>query len=349
MPTDRVPIYMWLHLRTCTHLAQMLEIPEKYVSTVFGDDIRQTWVGNNYGMEGIVHENENDSHTDFWQVKWIKKGDFNQVEHHPLSNASDVEISKFNLPFNQIDRLLKLMEPLAEFEQEYFIGSDISPCLFELYWRLCGMEQTIIDFVENPSRAHMMLAKCRDFSVSLAQSVIKKYKIDWVWTGDDIGSQAGMMISPAMWRELIKPRLKDIFEVIKSAGLFVAFHSCGSIRPIIPDLIEIGCDVLNPIQCNCEGMDPVELKKEYGKELSFMGGVDTQGVLPNGNAEQVYAATSKLIESMTSDGGGYILAASHTIPPETPDENIFAMYRAAGLSKEDIFDRAAEIRKLQNR
>ena len=130
----------------------------------------------------------------------------------------------------------------------------------------------------------------------------------------------------------------------KSKNIYAAFHSCGSIRPIIEDLVEIGVDVLNPIQCNCTGMDPMELKKEFGKELAFMGGIDTQGLLPNGKAEEVYKTTVELIENMTSAGGGYILAASHSVPPETPDENIFAMYAAAGVSKEEIFDKAAQIR-----
>jgi len=110
-------------------------------------------------------------------------------------------------------------------------------------------------------------------------------------------------------------------------------------------LIEIGVDVLNPIQCNCPGMSPLELKREFGRELSFMGGVDTQGVLPRGTAGQVRQATAELVEGLTADGGGYILAASHTVPPETPDENIFAMYDEAGITREEIFDKAAQVRK----
>jgi uroporphyrinogen decarboxylase len=91
-------------------------------------------------------------------------------------------------------------------------------------------------------------------------------------------------------------------------------------------------------------MDPLELKREFGQALSFMGGVDTQGLLPNGSVSDVRRATARLLEGMTADGGGYILAASHTISPETPDENIFAMYEVAGITREEIYDRAAEIR-----
>jgi uroporphyrinogen decarboxylase len=105
--------------------------------------------------------------------------------------------------------------------------------------------------------------------------------------------------------------------------------------------------VLNPVQCNCPGMDPLELKREFGRHLTFMGGVDTQGLLPYGTADDVTRATSRLLQGMTEDGGGYILAASHTIPPETPDGNIFAMYAEAGVSRQEIFDRAAAIRSVR--
>jgi uroporphyrinogen decarboxylase len=103
-------------------------------------------------------------------------------------------------------------------------------------------------------------------------------------------------------------------------------------------------DVLNPVQSNCPGMDPLELKREFGAHIAFMGGVDTQDLLPHGTADEVRRATARLLEGMTADGGGYILAASHTIPPETPDENIFAMYEEAGISRDEVFDRAAAIR-----
>jgi len=148
-----------------------------------------------------------------------------------------------------------------------------------------------------------------------------------------------------MWRDMIKPQLKRIADVGKANGLPVAYHCCGALKPIIPDLIEIGIDILNPVQCNCPGMNPADLKKEFGNRLSFMGGVDTQELLPHGSADAVRRATLRLIEGMTADGGGYILAASHTVPPETPDANIFAMYAAAGIGRDEIFDRAADIRR----
>jgi len=160
-----------------------------------------------------------------------------------------------------------------------------------------------------------------------------------------VAGQNGLLLDPGSWRALIKPLLAEIFAVGKRAGLPVAYHCCGALRPIIPDLVELGLDVLNPIQAGCPGMEPGELKREFGRRLAFMGGLDTQEVLPQGSEAEVRRHTAELLETMCSGGGGYILAASHTIPPETPEANIFALYAEAGISRERIFDRAADLRR----
>jgi uroporphyrinogen decarboxylase len=177
----------------------------------------------------------------------------------------------------------------------------------------------------------------------LAKDAVGRFSLDWLWTGDDVGGQNALMMNPKAWREMIKPQLKRLFDFGKSQNLWVAHHSCGSIRSIIDDLVEIGLEVLNPIQSNCPGMNPYELKKEYGDHLTFMGGIDTQYLLPNGTALEVQSEVGRLVDVM-SFGGGYILAASHTIPPETPLENIFAMYEAVGITREMILDKAGDVR-----
>jgi len=149
-----------------------------------------------------------------------------------------------------------------------------------------------------------------------------------------------------MYREFFKPRHARMWRRAKElAGVKVELHCCGGVRPLLPDLIDAGLDAINPVQISCKGMDAAELKREFGSALTFMGGVDTQRLLPMATADEVRRATRNLIDSMTADGGGYILAASHTIPPETPVENIFAMYQEAGISREEAFDRAAGIRQ----
>ena len=344
-PTDRVPIFMWYHPQTTKRLGQLLEIPAGYVPLAMGDDIRQTWVSNNYPMEGIVHEHDGESHVDEWGIEWTRSNGFNQISQHPLVNVGEQQLLQYKFPFDRIDQLIDLMKPVMKFKDDYFVGCDVSPCVFEMYWRLRGMEKTLLEIILDPDLTQEMFKRSAEFSVALSEAACKRFDLDWLWLGDDVAGQQSMLMSPDTWRQMVKPFLKQNAEVGKKHGFYVAFHSCGAIQPIIGDLIEIGIDVLNPIQCNCPDMAPLELKKEFGKDLAFMGGIDTQGVLPHGTSSQVRRATAELLEGMTADGGGYILAASHTVPPETPDDNIFAMYDEADVTKEEIFDRAAHIRK----
>lgn len=345
-PVDRVPVFMWFHPDTAVHLGRLLEIPPGLVGDAMGNDVHQTWVNNNFAMEGITHEHDGESHVDDWGITWTRGYSFNQISHYPLKTASKEELLTYQFPSAHIDDYLARMQTLVETSSNYFLGCDISPCAFEMYWRLRGMDTAMMDMVDDPELARTMLDRCMDFAIQLGKAACDRFPLDWLWTGDDVASQAGMMISPRSWRNLIKPGLERVFDVGKSRGLWVAFHCCGGLRPIIPDLIEIGLDVLNPIQGNCPGMDPVSLKKEFGDTLAFMGGVDTQELLPRASVTEVRSAIAKLLQEMTVGGGGYILAASHTIPPETPDENIFAMYAEAGISREEIFDHAAQIRKI---
>ena len=346
-PVDRVPIFMWFHPQTTDRLAKILEIPSSCVGEAMGNDIRQTWVNNNYAMEAIVHEHEGEGHTDVWGIRWKKVGHFNQIAEFPLEDASREKILSYQFPSRHQEELLSQMFPLLGDSPNWFIGCDVSPCVFEMYFRLRGMSNALTDMATDEELAREMFKRCADFSISLAEQACKRFPLDWLWSGDDVAGQDALMMSPEMWREQIKPQLQRVFDVGKAANLWVAHHCCGSLRPIIPDLIEMGLDVLNPIQCNCPGMDPLDLKREFGHDLAFMGGVDTVDLLPMGTVEQVRRATARLLEGMTADGGGYILAASHTIPPETPDENIFALFAEAGVSKEEIYDRAAKIRQAK--
>jgi uroporphyrinogen decarboxylase len=341
---DRVPVFMWFHPETARRLARLLEIPAAHVAEAMGDDIRQTWVNNNHAMEGVVHERDGEGHTDLWGIRWQKEGAFNQVVSSPLAGAMPADLARYEFP-NDLDALVALMEPVVENRQDFFIGVDVSPCVFELYNRLRGMEMALLDLVAQPDEARALSRRCADFSVALSEKALARYDLDWLWLGDDVAGQQCMMMSPDLWREMIKPELARVAAVGKAHGLPVAYHCCGALRPIIGDLIDIGITVLNPIQAGCPDMGAAALKAEFGANLSFMGGVDTQELLPNASALDVRRATEDLIEVMTSDGGGYILAASHTIPPETPDENIFALYQGAGISRESIFDHASDLRK----
>jgi len=336
---------MWFHPEISRALALALDIPPACLADALGDDIRQRWVGNNHAMEGIVHEHDGETHTDPWGITWIRQGAFNQVDRSPLAGAPGESLAAYAFPYAHTGELLSQMNAVIGAAGDKFIGCDISPCLLELMFRVRGMEETLLDVALAPAEASAFLAHAADFAIHLAHEACARFPLDWLWTGDDVGSQRSMIVSPRQWRQMIGPELERIIAAGKSHGLPVAYHSCGAIREIIPDLIAMGLDVLNPIQCNCPGMSPPDLKREFGASLTFMGGVDTQELLPRGTRAEVFGATRALIEAMTVDGGGYILAASHSVPPETPLENIFAMYEAAGVTREEIHDNAADIRR----
>lgn len=345
-PVDRVPIFMWFHPDTTDRLASYLQVPSSAVGEVLGNDIRQVWVGNNYPMEGIVHREDGQTHTDDWGVAWVKQGPFNQVLRSPLAQAPAEQLEEYRFPYDAIPSLLRNLETLRPHTAEYFIGCDVSPCLFELLCRVRGMEQAIEDLALNPGSAARFFENAADFAIALGDAACLAIALDWFWTGDDVAGQSCLIMNPRQWRAFVKPQLARIVEVGRRHGLPVAYHCCGAMRDIIPDLIEIGVGVLNPIQNACADMDSAGLKREFGASVAFMGGVDTIDLLPNGTPDRVFSETRALIATMTADGGGYILAASHTVPPETPLENILAMYAAAGVSREDIDRRAAAVRVI---
>jgi uroporphyrinogen decarboxylase len=145
---------------------------------------------------------------------------------------------------------------------------------------------------------------------------------------DDYGTQRGLMMSPQMWRVFFAPHLETLADMAHNEGIKVFLHCCGSSREIIPDLIALGIDILNPIQPQAKGMDPRDLKAHFGNRLCFHGGIDTQKTLPFGSVNDV---KEEVIDRLTIFGkeGGYILAPVHTIEPDVPLENILALYEAA--------------------
>ena len=152
---DRVPVFMWFHPETARRLARLLEIPAAHVAEAMGDDIRQTWVNNNHAMEGVVHERDGEGHTDLWGIRWQKEGAFNQVVSSPLAGAMPADLARYEFP-NDLDALVALMEPVVENRQDFFIGVDVSPCVFELYNRLRGMEMALLDLVAQPDEARAL-------------------------------------------------------------------------------------------------------------------------------------------------------------------------------------------------
>jgi uroporphyrinogen decarboxylase len=167
-------------------------------------------------------------------------------------------------------------------------------------------------------------------SAALAEEILKVEGdlADVLAFSDDLESQNGPMVSPQLYRELFKPRHKKYFDTVKKhTNVFIHFHCCGSIYKLLDDLIDLGTDVINPVQVAAKGMDSSKLASEFGDRLSFWGGIDTQRVLPKGSTQEVRAEVKRRIRDF-APGGGYVLGAVHNIQPGVPVENILAMYEA---------------------
>ena len=198
--------------------------------------------------------------------------------------------------------------------------------IFETAWQVRGMDRLLMDFVMYPDIAASVLDHITDLKAFVARRLAEA-DVDCLHCGDDVGMQDRMIMSPEMWREWFKPRWAKVIAAGRAVkpDVQVFYHSDGYIEPIIPDLIEIGITILNPVQPEC--MDPVKLKKEYGDRLAFWGTIGTQTTMPFGTPEDVRQTVKERIETV-GKGGGLLLAPTHVLEPEVPWENIVAFFDA---------------------
>jgi uroporphyrinogen decarboxylase len=204
--------------------------------------------------------------------------------------------------------------------------------IFEFAQRVVGMENLLVLMAVNPAVAEALFDQLLALKLAYWRTALVKLGdvVDVVTYADDYGTQESQLISPAMFRSLLKPRVRQVLalqaQLAPHARRF--FHSDGNVRPLIPDFLEIGVQILNPVHIRARGMEPVALKHDFGQDLAFWGGgVDTQGVLPNGTPEQVKEDVRRNIEAL-APGGGYVFNTIHNIQPDVPPENIIAMWEA---------------------
>lgn len=199
--------------------------------------------------------------------------------------------------------------------------------LFLIYKNLRGQEQAFMDLVLNPEIVHFCLDKLLDFCYENTLRIYEQIpgKVTITYVAEDLGSQEDLMYSPAQICEFFIPRMKRMIDLVHQSGAFVFCHSDGAVRKIIPDLLDAGIDVLNPIQWRCKGMEREALKNDFGDKLIFHGGVDNQYTLAFGSREEVQQEVVDNLRIL-GEGGGYILASCHNIQPVSPPENIIVMY-----------------------
>jgi len=295
------------------------------------EDMILTSVGwaNSYYADS-TYQTHGGTYTDEWGIKWklseyetkFGKGYYTEIIDHPLSDDKAIEIYKPPDPdrpwlYEETKRVVK------EFKDEYYIVGVAVTTIFETAWALRGLEKILMDFVLNPDYAEKLLDIPFNYHLTAAKR-LAEIGVDMIWIGDDMGSQNSMLISPDTWRKFFKPRMAEFISTIKDINpdIKIAYHSDGRIYPIINELIEIGLDVLNPIQPG--SMDPAKLKEEYGDKLCFWGTIDEQYTLPFSTP---YEVKDEVLERLKTIGknGGLIIGPTHNVQLDTPLENFWAM------------------------
>ena len=332
---DRLKALLGLESQTKTFLRDHVEVDEPILQR-FGIDTRYVRVGAPQGFQARL--DPDNSYLDIWGARWQKPPSslYWDMVAHPIAEPTLEALAAYPWPDpHDPGRTAGIGERARAIREQgtYAVVLDNTGFgAFEQGWALRGFENFYSDMAAEPRFAEALIQGVADYQVALYEHVLAEVGpyVDVVMVAEDLGSQDGPLISPEMYRRLVKPAQKRVWQFIKSrtaARLFL--HSCGSVRQFIPDLIEIGVDILNPVQVAAGGMDPQELKREFGRDLVFWGGgCDTQKTLPFGTPDEVEEEVTKRISEL-APGGGFVFNPVHTIQPMVPPENIIRMYDTA--------------------
>ena len=265
-----------------------------------------------------------------WGMRFINAGLYNEFYEFPLEHAKDArDIRNYNFPDPfAAGRFDAAKNAITSYGTDYGIVADLETSFFETSWYLVGLQKLLMDMMMEASYVDALFDRVLEINIEIGKQLIE-LGADILWAGDDFGTQTGMLIDPDTWRRTFKPRIRIMFQEFRKVNpdVKIAWHSCGSILPIIPDFIEIGLDILNPMQPRAHGMDAQFLKDTYGKDLVFFGGVDIQELLPQKDPVEIKAEIERLSRIYGKDGG-YIIAPAHNIQDDTPVENIEALFAA---------------------
>ena len=288
-----------------------------------GEDLGEK-IGNHlFGVAPALkwEEIKPDYFKDKFGVIWDKTvdKDIGTVANVLLENPSD--LSRLKFPDLDDKKLYLHFDKIIKDNNDKFIFADLGFSLFERAWTLRGMENLLCDLITDDGFTVELLDRILAWNLKYIDKCVK-YPLDGMRFGDDWGQQQGLIMGPEHWRKFIKPRIAKMYKKVHDAGKKVFIHSCGDVEEIFPDLIEVGVDVFNPFQP--EAFDIYKVKKEFGKKISFFGGMSTQKILPFGTPKEVKAETQKLIKEIGRDGG-YIFSPAHATPKDVSIENIAAM------------------------
>jgi len=329
---DRVPVDVWYTPEMRDKLASALGVPDPgnelepdplYLR--LGHDLLKVTVG----PAASYYLSDEDFYTDEWGIGWRRVnygfGHYTEPVVHPLKDLTDPEA--FPIPdFSSPTRYKKARYLVKHYGSEYAIVGEIACTLFELSWYLRGFERVLLDFKRNKDFMHTFVSRLKEWARTAGRQLIEA-GVDILLLGDDFGMQNRMIVAPEVFREFFKPHYAELFEEFKNLkpDLKIAFHSDGNIEPVIPDFIEIGLDILNPVQP--KSMDPARLKRKFGDKLTFWGTIDNQHTMPFGTPQEVVEEVRARLREV-APGGGLIIGPAHNVQPNTAVENLVAFYKA---------------------
>jgi len=292
-------------------------INDLYVQIGSDETSMWCWKDERKVIDGIVHT------CDEWKTRWIDDGHGAITTYHPMENGYE-DIDKAVFPdAADASRFLEADQALANRNGKYMIGR-VWFTQFERMWMLRGFTNLLMDPYDEETADGFMNLKQRVLDVNLA--MIDQWlarDVDGIFFSDDWGTQRGLLINPDEWRRLYKDAYAQMFDKVRKVGKHVWMHLCGNITSILPDLIELGLNVLNPVQP--QAMDVDQLSRDYKGKVCFYGGVDVQGTMIRATPQEVKKELKHLIDIFGSREGGYIISTSHTIMPETPLDNVIAL------------------------
>lgn len=261
-----------------------------------------------------------DTYEDMFGVRWKVGPDGGDIGAPCNRVIGERGVRAYRFP--EVDReLIGVAAGEMEADRARFRMFRLTYALFERAWSLMGMEELLAGMLVDPVSTAELFERITEFNLQVLDAILP-HEFEGVYLGDDWGTQQGLIMGPALWRKFIKPPLRRLFDTIKRHGKYVLLHSCGNIAEVLPDLIELGVDAYNTVQP--EIYDLPKIKQEYGKHLTFWGGISTQRFLPFATPVQVKERCSTVIRTL-GNGGGYVFAPTHAVTPDIPVENVQAM------------------------
>jgi uroporphyrinogen decarboxylase len=329
-------------IRLCDPV-QQLAIPSERVLERFHTDIRYITAQSPDSFKGGIEQHVRNGKLwydlkDEFGVVWSMPGDqmlYMDITHHPLAEASLLDLEHYPWPDGRDpSRFQGLRERALELREKtpYALSSGICGVTYEVCWYLRGLERWFLDMKDNPGFCEALIDHTAQYWVDWFPGFLGKVGdlLDIVMIGDDLAGQYGPLFSPAFYRWVVRPRQQRVINIIKHhTNAKIWYHTCGNCSEYIPDLIEMGVDILNPVQISAPGMDPTTLKQKFGQDIVFWGGgIDSQHILPFASPQEVKEEVRRNIE-IFKPGGGYVFNNVHNIQAGVPPENIIAMYEAA--------------------